>query len=75
LITGEGVPQLCDIMDAKLFTEPDDLTYRPTSEDNGRYLAPEIVYSAETPFPTLETDVYALGCVGLRVGWSLLRNL
>lgn len=40
-----------------------------TSEHTGteRYLAPELVMSDTTVYPTIETDVYALGCLGLEV--------
>jgi hypothetical protein len=39
-----------------------------TSEYKGtaRYLAPELVIP-DVPIPTLEADIYALGCVGLKV--------
>ncbi|KIM30939.1 hypothetical protein M408DRAFT_327855 [Serendipita vermifera MAFF 305830] len=38
-----------------------------TSEHTGttRYLAPELVASDTTVYPTLSSDVYALGCLGL----------
>jgi serine/threonine protein kinase len=40
-----------------------------TSEHTGttRYLAPELVASEESVPPTLASDVYALGCLGLEV--------
>lgn len=40
-----------------------------TSEHTGttRYLAPELVMSEESVAPTLASDVYALGCLGLEV--------
>ena len=40
-----------------------------TSEHTGttRYLAPELVMSEESVAPTLSSDVYALGCLGLEV--------
>jgi serine/threonine protein kinase len=40
-----------------------------TSEHTGtvRYLAPELVMSEVTVYPTTESDVYALGCLGLEV--------
>jgi serine/threonine protein kinase len=44
-------------------------TSEHTSEHTGttRYLAPELVASEENVFPTTESDVYALGCLGLEV--------
>jgi len=40
-----------------------------TSEHTGteRYLAPELVISEENVKPTMASDVYALGCLGLEV--------
>jgi serine/threonine protein kinase len=40
-----------------------------TSEHTGttRYLAPELVASEDNVYPTTESDVYALGCLGLEV--------
>jgi serine/threonine protein kinase len=40
-----------------------------TSEHTGteRYLAPELVSSETTVYPTTQSDVYALGCLGLEV--------
>jgi serine/threonine protein kinase len=34
-----------------------------------RYMAPELVNGDEPSLPTRESDVYAMGCVGLRVGY------
>ena len=44
-----------------------------TSEHTGttRYLAPELVSSEENVPPTTESDVYALGCLGLEVGHAV----
>jgi serine/threonine protein kinase len=51
-----------------------------TSEHTGttRYLAPELVMSEESVPPTLASDVYALGCLGLEVsgyGFRLPQKL
>jgi serine/threonine protein kinase len=35
-----------------------------------RYLAPELVEFSGECYPTRESDVYAMGCVGLKVGIS-----
>jgi serine/threonine protein kinase len=44
-----------------------------TSEHTGteRYLAPELVMSETTVYPTTQSDVYALGCLGLEVSCAL----
>jgi serine/threonine protein kinase len=44
-----------------------------TSEHTGttRYLAPELVASEENVDPTTESDVYALGCLGLEVSLTI----
>jgi hypothetical protein len=34
-----------------------------------RYLAPELIASEDYSLPTRESDVYAIGCVGLKVGY------
>jgi serine/threonine protein kinase len=48
-----------------------------TSEHTGttRYLAPELVASDESVPPTIASDVYALGCLGLEVSGSSSRLL
>jgi serine/threonine protein kinase len=47
-----------------------------TSEHTGtaRYLAPELVASDITVYPTLASDVYALGCLGLDVRFGRLAQ-
>jgi serine/threonine protein kinase len=44
-----------------------------TSEHTGttRYLAPELVASEENVYPTTESDLYALGCLGLEVSHTI----
>jgi serine/threonine protein kinase len=39
-----------------------------------RYLAPELLEDegGETPVPTSQSDIYALGCVGLKVCDSMI---
>jgi serine/threonine protein kinase len=39
-----------------------------------RYLAPELVEYCNRSLPTLKTDVWALGCVGLRVSSSCKKG-
>jgi hypothetical protein len=42
------------------------LTTTTAHKGTERYLSPELV-SSDIPLPTLEADIYALGCVGLKV--------
>jgi serine/threonine protein kinase len=52
-----------------VFLEAENTGMTTTSEHTGttRYLAPELVASEENVAPTKESDVYALGCLGLEV--------
>jgi hypothetical protein len=72
LITDEGVPQVCDSIIALGFEELDNETVGETYIQ-GRYTSPEILDSAGPYPPTLEVDIYALGCVGLKVSITYLR--
>ncbi|PVG01332.1 kinase-like protein [Serendipita vermifera] len=68
LITEDGVPQVCDFGLTRIFLQEGSSGLTTTSPHGGteRYLAPELLDTNDTCFPTLETDVYALGCVGLK---------
>jgi len=69
LINEFGVPTICDFGLARIFLEQGSTGLTTTSEHTGtaRYLAPELVASDTTVYPTLASDVYALGCLGLDV--------
>jgi serine/threonine protein kinase len=72
LIDDFGVPKLCDFGLARIFLEQGSTGMTTTSEHTGtaRYLAPELVASDTPVSPTLARDVYALGCLGLDVGFG-----
>jgi serine/threonine protein kinase len=68
LIDNEGIPKICDFGLARIFLEEESVTMT-TTEHTGteRYLAPELVAGEEDTYPTIASDVYALGCLGLEV--------
>jgi serine/threonine protein kinase len=63
------VSRICDFGLARVFLEEGNSGMTTTSEHTGttRYLAPELVSSEDTVYPTAASDVYALGCLGLEV--------
>jgi hypothetical protein len=68
LITNEGIPQLCDLIRAKMFVEWEQSRDAPGYTHIIRYFAPDLLLRLDgEPLHTLETDIYALGCVGLNV--------
>jgi serine/threonine protein kinase len=69
LIDEAGVPRICDFGLARIFSDQAGTGLTTTSEHTGtpRYLAPELVMSEASVAPTLASDVYALGCLGLVV--------
>jgi serine/threonine protein kinase len=73
LIDDSGIPKICDFGLARIFLEQASTGLTTTSEHTGtaRYLAPELVASDTTVYPTLASDVYALGCLGLDVSIKL----
>ncbi|PVG01330.1 kinase-like protein, partial [Serendipita vermifera] len=68
LITEDGTPQLCDFGLARIILEEGSSGLTTTSIHGGteRYLAPELLEFDDSHLPTLEADLYALGCVGLK---------
>jgi hypothetical protein len=68
VITNEGVPQLCDLIDAKICIKW-AAWYGGTSFgiEYLRHLAPELLDAQDESPHTPETDMYALGGVGLKV--------
>ncbi|KIM28063.1 hypothetical protein M408DRAFT_24081 [Serendipita vermifera MAFF 305830] len=67
LIDEDETPKICDFGLARVFSDLRDTGMTTTSEYAGtaRYLAPEIVASEINSPPTLASDVYALGSLGL----------
>jgi serine/threonine protein kinase len=70
LIDDAGKPKICDFGLARILETISGSGLTTTSEHTGttRYLAPELVTSEESVPPTLASDLYALGCLGLEVG-------
>ncbi|PVG01331.1 kinase-like protein [Serendipita vermifera] len=68
LIADGGVPKICDFGFARVLLENESSFFTITSSDwtGERYLAPELIGGDDTTVQTVETDVYAVGCVGLR---------
>ncbi|PVF94696.1 kinase-like protein [Serendipita vermifera] len=71
LIDQHGSPKLCDFGLSRIYFSEGE-TGLTTSLYTGteRYLAPELVELAEKALPTCESDVYAMGCVGLKFLFS-----
>jgi serine/threonine protein kinase len=71
LIDDNGVAKLCDFGLARLIAESGDVATGTTTTTvhtgTVRYLAYEVVESDERPLPTRESDMHALGCLGLEV--------
>ncbi|KIM19724.1 hypothetical protein M408DRAFT_57582, partial [Serendipita vermifera MAFF 305830] len=67
LMDGNQVPRICDFGLARVFSEELETGMTTTSEHTGtaRYLSPELVNSETSVPPTLASDVYALGSLGL----------
>lgn len=69
VIDDSGIPKLCDFGLSRIFREASDpptgLTTTTAYTGTSRYLAIELVDPNEIVTPTLKTDIWALGCVGL----------
>ncbi|KIM21076.1 hypothetical protein M408DRAFT_81026, partial [Serendipita vermifera MAFF 305830] len=76
LIDDRERPTICDFGLAQIFLEEGATGMTTTSEHTGtaRYLAPELVSSDHTVPPTKESDMYAVGCLGLEVRNSLFST-
>ncbi|PVF94368.1 kinase-like protein [Serendipita vermifera] len=72
LIDRDGTPKLCDFGLSKILQEGFSCGLTTTTAHTGtaRYLAPELVDPDRIATPTLETDIWALGCVGLKFAFS-----
>jgi serine/threonine protein kinase len=75
LIDQYGVPKLCDFGLSKILQEGVSCGLTTTTAHTGtaRYLAPELVDPDGMATPTLETDVWALACVGLKVSYIVIN--
>ncbi|PVF94367.1 kinase-like protein [Serendipita vermifera] len=75
LIDEFGVPKLCDFGLSKILHEDPNtttgLTTTTAHTGTSRYLAIELVDSNIIITPTLKSDVWALGCVGLKFLFSI----
>jgi len=69
LIGTNRTPMICDFGIVRIFLEEGSTGMTTTSEHTGtdRYLAYELVISDEAVMPTMASDVYAVGCLGLEV--------
>ncbi|PVF93768.1 kinase-like protein [Serendipita vermifera] len=67
LIDESGNPRLCDFGLARIFLQEGSSGLSTTTAHTGteRYLAPELLTDKDA-LPSIETDIYALGCVGLK---------
>ena len=76
LIDNTGNPRICDFGLAHIFFDEPGSGLTTTTEHTGteRYLAPELVTDDADVHPTMASDVYALGCLGLDVGDSLASS-
>ncbi|PVF91224.1 kinase-like protein [Serendipita vermifera] len=73
LIDHLGIPKLCDFGLSRILHEGTSSGLTTTTAHTGtaRYLAIELVISSENVSTSLESDIWALGCVGLKFVFSL----
>ncbi|PVF91171.1 kinase-like protein, partial [Serendipita vermifera] len=78
LIDSEDRPRLCDFGLARIFLREGHSGLTTTTQHTGtaRYLAPELLDDKDgvPPIPTMESDIYALGCVGLKASFIFSRD-
>ncbi|KAG8831845.1 hypothetical protein FRC17_002497 [Serendipita sp. 399] len=69
LLDENGNPRICDFGLARLMLEECGSGMTTTTAHTGteRYLAYELVASNDIVMPTVESDIHALGCIGLDV--------
>jgi serine/threonine protein kinase len=72
LIDDSGNPRICDFGLARIFLDEGNSGMTTTTPHTGtdRYLAYELVMTRDASVLSTASDVYALGCVGLYVGFS-----
>jgi serine/threonine protein kinase len=75
LIDKSGRPRLCGFGQVQIFLD-DETRLATASNHTGteRYLAPELVIGETKVYPTTQSDVYALGCLGLEVSCVLYHS-
>lgn len=74
LIGDDGKPKICDFGLVRIFLEEGHTGMTTTTEYTGteRYLAPELLAGDECVLPTIASDIYALGCLGLAIIYQQL---
>jgi len=72
LIWDDGTPKICDFGLVRIFLEEGSSGLTTTTAHTGteRFLSQELVLPDKTVLPTLASDIYALGCLGLVVSGS-----
>lgn len=67
LIDDDGTPQICDFGLISIILEEETSGMTTTSPFTGtdRYLAYELLHDREQILPTISSDIFALGCIGL----------
>jgi serine/threonine protein kinase len=72
LIDDYGRAQICDFGLVRIFLDEGSSGMTTTTNHTGteRYLAYELVATGEFASPTTASDIYAVGCIGLEVGFN-----
>ena len=72
LIDDSGVPQLADFGLARILGDRSHEYIGTTTRsfNNERYLAYEVVLAGDDAIPTMPSDIYGSGCLGLEVSCS-----
>jgi serine/threonine protein kinase len=75
MIDDQGCPQICDFGLVSIFLEEGHSGMTTASQYGGtdRYLAYELVCGGDTVIPTVASDIFALGCIGLEVSLTRLN--
>jgi len=76
LIDDTGHAQICDFGLVRIFLDEGSTGMTTTTSHTGteRYLAYELVMAGEDARPTTASDIHAVGCIGLEVGYSHCRR-
>ena len=75
LINDDESPQICDFGLISIYLGEGDSGMTTTSPFSGtdRYQAYELLLDGDTVLPTMASDIFALGCIGLEVCVVSLR--